>query len=88
MTILYACFLFSIGTVSFSLLSKAVEVRRVWEANSTILAARIAAQEMVSLNAQFASIDSREEYQAFDSRVHRLADGNGIHLRAETERLR
>lgn len=86
--VLYSCFLLSVSAVSFSVLNKAILIRRTWDANFDILAGRAAPDDIRQLRARFAAITSRKDYEDFCRSAQRLTESTpGVRLRDETDGL-
>ena len=79
----YALFLAVIGVVSFSVLNRAIAVRRIHEANMEMIAPFVPSEEVLRLRAQFASMVSRADYLAVVSRLKVVAAAHQARLRDE-----
>jgi len=69
--------------VEYAVFNEASYVRRVFEANRDILAAVVGQNQIAQLQAQFASMKTKADYQALMVRMRDLAASNHVSLRNE-----
>jgi hypothetical protein len=74
----------AIMLLASTVISKAMKLRQVWEANFVIMTAHVPQDQVVQLRARFAALTSKADYQAFTGEARRIAQDAKVTLRSET----
>lgn len=79
----YIIFLFLSLSTIFSVVNKSIFIYRVFQANIAICTPHIAEDERNKLLAEFAKMESKDDYMAINKRLEDIAKINGIKLRQQ-----